>query len=310
MMKFYFYGFIRTCFKTNSQLFLISLTAKIRAHWKSDIKTHLILALVSKLDFYEPLTDVLSPTSMRSCLVFSQATVDHSGKYVCHVHEGIQDQSASASVNITVLGKIKPPLHTPSLSPTFLPHTHIDIDTKVKQTDAVQIIITFCWHRKDCLLCQPLDVTVGEELLLKEMKITSLCFSSKCEINFWHGVDPSSDTLRNRAVNQWVQQYLDSQCLCNWGLTSNVNIQWVSILAAKVSGIHHMVLLLMLCLLTVTACRIGQLMLIPPAPRCVIFIQAPSSMFSRDRRPGQFNGGHWTSQWKRCIVSDHRGSRM
>lgn len=104
--------------------------------------------------------------------------------------------------------------------------------------------------------------------------------------------------------------YLDSQCLCNWGLTSNVNIQWVSILAAKVSGIHHMVLLLMLCLLTVTACRIGQLMLIPPALRCVIFIQAPSSMFSRDRRPGQFNGGHWTSQWKRCIVSDHRGSRM
>ncbi|XP_035765342.1 platelet-derived growth factor receptor beta [Neolamprologus brichardi] len=65
------------------------------------------------LDFYEPLTDVLSPTSMRSCLVFSQATVDHSGKYVCHVHEGIQDQSASASVNITVLENgfvdIKPP---------------------------------------------------------------------------------------------------------------------------------------------------------------------------------------------------------
>uniref|UniRef100_A0A3Q4H9B1 receptor protein-tyrosine kinase n=1 Tax=Neolamprologus brichardi TaxID=32507 RepID=A0A3Q4H9B1_NEOBR len=60
-----------------------------------------------------PLTDVLSPTSMRSCLVFSQATVDHSGKYVCHVHEGIQDQSASASVNITVLENgfvdIKPP---------------------------------------------------------------------------------------------------------------------------------------------------------------------------------------------------------
>ncbi|CAI5651989.1 unnamed protein product [Oreochromis niloticus] len=65
------------------------------------------------LDFYEPLTDVLSPTSMRSCLIFSQATVDHSGKYVCHVHEGIQDQSASASVNITVLENgfvdIKPP---------------------------------------------------------------------------------------------------------------------------------------------------------------------------------------------------------
>lgn len=59
----------------------------------------------------------------------------------------------------------------------------------------------------------------------------------------------------------------------------------------------------MLCLLTVTACRIGQLMLIPPALRCVIFIQARSSMFSRDRRPGQFNGGHWTSQWKREMVT-------
>ncbi|CAN9514948.1 unnamed protein product [Ophioblennius macclurei] len=51
----------------------------------------------------EPLTDVLSAMNMRSCLIFPEATAAHSGEYVCHVHEGVQDQTASASVNITVL---------------------------------------------------------------------------------------------------------------------------------------------------------------------------------------------------------------
>ncbi|KAM9357184.1 platelet-derived growth factor receptor beta [Symphorus nematophorus] len=51
----------------------------------------------------EPLTDVLSSMNMRSCLIFPHATVAHSGKYICNVHEGVQDQTASASVNITVL---------------------------------------------------------------------------------------------------------------------------------------------------------------------------------------------------------------
>ncbi|XP_078145117.1 platelet-derived growth factor receptor beta [Centroberyx gerrardi] len=51
----------------------------------------------------EPLTDVLSAISMRSCLIFPRATLAHSGTYVCHVHEGVQDQSASANINITVL---------------------------------------------------------------------------------------------------------------------------------------------------------------------------------------------------------------
>ncbi|XP_077465235.1 platelet-derived growth factor receptor beta [Stigmatopora argus] len=51
----------------------------------------------------EPLTDVLSPTSMRSCLIFPRVTPAHGGNYVCHVHEGVQDQMASAGVNITVL---------------------------------------------------------------------------------------------------------------------------------------------------------------------------------------------------------------
>ncbi|CAJ1058556.1 platelet-derived growth factor receptor beta [Xyrichtys novacula] len=51
----------------------------------------------------EPLTDVLSTMNMRSCLIFPQSTVAHSGNYICHVHEGVQDQKASASINITVL---------------------------------------------------------------------------------------------------------------------------------------------------------------------------------------------------------------
>uniref|UniRef100_A0A3Q4AID1 receptor protein-tyrosine kinase n=2 Tax=Mola mola TaxID=94237 RepID=A0A3Q4AID1_MOLML len=50
-----------------------------------------------------PLTDVLSTMSMRSCLIFPRATVAQSGNYICHVHESVQDQKASASVNITVL---------------------------------------------------------------------------------------------------------------------------------------------------------------------------------------------------------------
>ncbi|XP_019937957.2 platelet-derived growth factor receptor beta [Paralichthys olivaceus] len=51
----------------------------------------------------EPHTDILSATNMRSCLIFSRATVAHSGNYVCHAHDTIQDQRDSASINITVL---------------------------------------------------------------------------------------------------------------------------------------------------------------------------------------------------------------
>ncbi|KAK6298309.1 hypothetical protein J4Q44_G00313640 [Coregonus suidteri] len=55
------------------------------------------------VDSIEPLTDVLSSQSMRSCLIFSKATLANAGQYVCHVHEGVQDQSATANVNITIL---------------------------------------------------------------------------------------------------------------------------------------------------------------------------------------------------------------
>ncbi|XP_043112979.1 platelet-derived growth factor receptor beta [Puntigrus tetrazona] len=53
----------------------------------------------------EPLTDVLSSMSMRSCLNITDVTLARSGQYVCHVHEGVEDQRASASINITVLEK-------------------------------------------------------------------------------------------------------------------------------------------------------------------------------------------------------------
>ncbi|KAM6953402.1 platelet-derived growth factor receptor beta isoform 2-T2 [Aplochiton taeniatus] len=51
----------------------------------------------------EPLMDVLSTMNMRSCLIFPSATLACSGQYTCHVNESIQHQSASTSVNITVL---------------------------------------------------------------------------------------------------------------------------------------------------------------------------------------------------------------
>lgn len=51
----------------------------------------------------EPLTDYLSSTSMRSCLIYPHAWLAQGGNFVCNVHEGVQDQTASASINITVL---------------------------------------------------------------------------------------------------------------------------------------------------------------------------------------------------------------
>ncbi|KAM9849766.1 platelet-derived growth factor receptor beta [Aulostomus maculatus] len=51
----------------------------------------------------EPLTDVQSGIHMRSCLIFPHTTVAHNGIYVCHVNERVEDQTASTSINITVL---------------------------------------------------------------------------------------------------------------------------------------------------------------------------------------------------------------
>lgn len=63
----------------------------------------------------EPLTDYLSSTSMRSCLIYPHAWLAQGGNFVCNVHEGVQDQTASASINITVLERgfvdVKPAQH-------------------------------------------------------------------------------------------------------------------------------------------------------------------------------------------------------
>ncbi|TRY91336.1 hypothetical protein DNTS_030142 [Danionella cerebrum] len=51
----------------------------------------------------EPLTDILSSNSIRSFLNITDVTLARSGEYVCHIDEGVKEQSASASINITVL---------------------------------------------------------------------------------------------------------------------------------------------------------------------------------------------------------------
>uniref|UniRef100_A0AAZ3S556 receptor protein-tyrosine kinase n=1 Tax=Oncorhynchus tshawytscha TaxID=74940 RepID=A0AAZ3S556_ONCTS len=52
---------------------------------------------------HRPLTDVLSSQKMRSRLIVSKVTLANTGQYACHVHEGVQDQRATANVNITIL---------------------------------------------------------------------------------------------------------------------------------------------------------------------------------------------------------------
>ncbi|XP_062281892.1 platelet-derived growth factor receptor beta [Scomber scombrus] len=51
----------------------------------------------------EPETVVLSATNMRSSIIFPLATMANSGNYTCSVHEGVLMQTASASIDITVL---------------------------------------------------------------------------------------------------------------------------------------------------------------------------------------------------------------
>lgn len=98
--------------KQNKKLISWILTVQMLDHLKFDHSQHEnktahsevpVLCLSKAIDV-EPLTDVISSMNMRSCLMFPRATVAHSGNYICHVHEGVQDQTASASVNITVLG--------------------------------------------------------------------------------------------------------------------------------------------------------------------------------------------------------------
>ncbi|XP_031425684.1 platelet-derived growth factor receptor beta [Clupea harengus] len=51
----------------------------------------------------EPVTDPLSRTVMRSYLNLAHATPADAGMYVCHVRESVSEQTASTSINITVL---------------------------------------------------------------------------------------------------------------------------------------------------------------------------------------------------------------
>ncbi|KAL2095212.1 hypothetical protein ACEWY4_009931 [Coilia grayii] len=51
----------------------------------------------------EPLTDFLSRLSVRSCLNVSNATLQDSGDYVCHVHDTVRDYTAMDNITITVI---------------------------------------------------------------------------------------------------------------------------------------------------------------------------------------------------------------
>ncbi|XP_026098495.1 platelet-derived growth factor receptor beta-like [Carassius auratus] len=53
----------------------------------------------------EILTDIPSSMSMQSSLSITKVSLAGSGQYVCWVHEGVLNQKASASINITVLEK-------------------------------------------------------------------------------------------------------------------------------------------------------------------------------------------------------------
>lgn len=55
--------------------------------------------------YVDPLMEVLSTMSMRSCLTLPHATVADSGNYICHIQESVQGHAASASAKITVLGE-------------------------------------------------------------------------------------------------------------------------------------------------------------------------------------------------------------
>ncbi|KAJ8254668.1 hypothetical protein GJAV_G00195700 [Gymnothorax javanicus] len=51
----------------------------------------------------EPVTSLLSTTSMRSILHFPSISLDGTGEYICKVHEDMRGQRASDSIHITVL---------------------------------------------------------------------------------------------------------------------------------------------------------------------------------------------------------------
>lgn len=94
----------------------------------------------SQVTAVEPLTDVLSAMSMRSCLIFSQTTTAHSGNYICHVHEGVQDQTASSSVTITVLERgfvnVKP-VEQLNISPMLQENVELVVEIEAYPTPQV-----------------------------------------------------------------------------------------------------------------------------------------------------------------------------
>lgn len=88
------------------RIYAVCISLQKLSQWKSKFLTLMQTPIFdSQEEDIEPLTDVLSSLSMRSCLNITDVSLARSGQYVCHVHEGVGEHTASVSIDITVLGK-------------------------------------------------------------------------------------------------------------------------------------------------------------------------------------------------------------
>ncbi|XP_035506085.2 platelet-derived growth factor receptor beta [Scophthalmus maximus] len=119
----------------------------------------------------EPLTDVLSAMSMRSYLIFPRTTVAHSGNYVCHVHEGVQDQTASASVNITVLERgfvdVKPSQQH-NISAKLQENVELRVEIEAYPPPQVR------WSKDGATIQGDKTITTSQELEIRYVSILTL----------------------------------------------------------------------------------------------------------------------------------------
>ncbi|XP_056151568.1 platelet-derived growth factor receptor beta isoform X2 [Lampris incognitus] len=125
----------------------------------------------SKESKIEPLTDVLSTMSMRSCLIFPRATLAHSGNYICHVHEDVQDQSASANINITVLERgfvDLRPVQKPSVSAQL--HENVELRVEIEAYPSPQVH----WSKDGATIKGEKTITMRQEHETRYVSILTL----------------------------------------------------------------------------------------------------------------------------------------
>ncbi|XP_040903802.1 platelet-derived growth factor receptor beta [Toxotes jaculatrix] len=122
-------------------------------------------------DEVEPLTEVLPTMSMRSCLIYPQTTVAHSGNYVCNVHESVQDQTASASINITVLERgfvdVKPALQQ-NISAKLQENVELRVDIEAYPPPQVR------WSKDGATIKGDKTITTRQEHEIRYVTILTL----------------------------------------------------------------------------------------------------------------------------------------